>query len=86
MTNSLMETTNSKTMTSLELVDLINKFRKEEFDAGGKDYKEKLHNTIMRDIRSELETMETLGVKEGLYNFVQSSYVNSQAKLNHVIS
>ena len=80
MTNSLMETTNSKTMTSLELVDLINKFRKEEFDAGGKDYKEKLHNTIMRDIRSELETMETLGVKEGLYNFVQSSYVNSQGK------
>ena len=80
MTNSLMETTNGKTMTSLELVDLINKFRKEEFDAGGKDYKEKLHNTIMRDIRSELETMETLGVKEGLYNFVQSSYVNSQGK------
>ena len=80
MTNDLMQSTSGKTMTSLELVDLINKFRKEESEMGGKDYKEKLHNTIMRDIRSELETMKTLGVKEGEYNFVQSSYINSQNK------
>ena len=80
MTNSLMETTNGKTMTSLELVDLINKFRKEEYDVGGKDYKEKLHKTIMRDIRSELETMKALGVKEGQYNFVLVSFLDSQGR------
>lgn len=76
MTNSLMETTNGKTMTSLELVDLINKFRKEEYDVGGKDYKEKLHKTIMRDIRSELETMRD---NHNDY-FIKSSFVDAQGK------
>lgn len=75
-----MQSTNGNTMTSLELVDLINKFRKEEYDVGGKDYKEKLHKTIMRDIRSELETMKALGVKEGEYNFVPTSFLDSQGK------
>ena len=79
MTFTLTQSTNGKTMTSLELVDLINKFRKEEFDAGGKDYKEKLHKHLMRDIRSELETMQTLGIK-GESNFGLTSFFDSQGK------
>lgn len=80
MRNDLSLTNKEQTMTSLELVDLINKFRKEEEVKGGKDFKEKLHKTMMRDIRLELETMESLGIEEGGYNFVPTSFSDSQGK------
>ena len=74
MTNSLMETTNSQRMTSLELVDLINKFRKEEFDAGGKNYKEMRHDNLMSNIRKEVEVMSALGLEKDVLNFKGISY------------
>ena len=44
-------------MTSLEVVDLINRFRKEE----GKKA-ELTHGHFLRDIRKEIETLESVGI------------------------
>ena len=55
-------------MTSLEVVDLINKFRLEEGNTT-----EKLHKTFLRDIRNEIKTLENVGISTE-YNFVLSSY------------
>ena len=60
-------------ITSVELTQLINAFRAEE---GNETVKE--HKTIMRDIRAEIEALENVGI--GQYNFVPSSYINSQGK------
>ena len=60
-------------ITSVELTQLINHFRAEEGNET-----EKQHNTLMRDIRTEIEALENVGI--GQYNFVQSSYINSQGK------
>lgn len=61
-------------VTSVELVDLINRFRKEEGNET-----EKQHNHLMRDIRNEIEVLERAGI--GQSNFGQSSYINSQGKM-----
>lgn len=67
---------------SVDLVDIINTFRKEE---GKSDLQ---HNDFMKKIRKEVETLKSLGL-EGQGNFSQSSYINSQNKeqpcfeLNH---
>lgn len=61
------------TVTSVELVDIINTFRKEEGKA------ELRHNDFMAKIRKELETLNSLGLG-GQRNFSQSSYINSQNK------
>lgn len=74
MENNLQLINNEVTMTSRELCDLINKFRLEEGNDTAKQ-----HNTLMRDIREELEALANAGL-EGQYNFVQSTYVNSQGK------
>lgn len=80
--NELQVLDNEKqlTMSSLELTKLINQFRIEEEGKGGKGYTEKLHKTVMRDIRKELKTMEELGIEGGGYNFVPSSFTDSQGK------
>lgn len=73
MKNNLQVLGNNKqvTITSVELVDLINQFRIEE----DKDnYKPKQHNTLMRDIRNEIEK----GCDEKY--FIKSTYINSQNK------
>lgn len=69
-----MQSTNGKTMTSLELVDLINKFRKEETELGDKTYKEVRHDNLMSNIRKEIETMQSLGLKKDALNFKGISY------------
>lgn len=61
-------------ITSLQLVDVINNFRKEE----GND-KIKKHDDMLKSIRSELKDLENAGV-EGVGNFSESSYINSQNK------
>ena len=69
----VMEINNSQaTMTSLEVVDLINKFRLEE---GNKT--EKRHSDLMRDIRNELELLEKAGIL-GERNFALVSYIDKQ--------
>ena len=60
-------------MSSLQVVDLINKFRKEE---GNKKLKE--HRRFLQDIRKEVEVVKSQ--EEGLHGLVQSSYKNAQNK------
>lgn len=62
-------------MTSLEVVDLINKFRAEEGNT-----KVKKHDVLLRDIRNEIQYLKSCN-DEGVNNFVESSYINSQNKL-----
>lgn len=62
------------TLTSLELVDLINKFRKEE---GNKTLKR--HDVLLRDIRNELKTLEQFGINNA-HNFVEVVYTDSKGE------
>ena len=62
-------------MTSLEVVDLINKFRAEE---GNK--KEVRHDNFMASIRKEMKDLENSGVKIGLLKIKESTYINKQNK------
>ena len=64
---------NGITMTSLEVVDLVNKLRLEEGNS-----KVKRHDHFMSSIRDEIKALETLGI--GVPNFWESSYINSQNK------
>ena len=66
-------------ITSVELVEVINEFRKLESDTTGKKYTELLHKDFMKKIRTELETLKTLGLG-GERNISPSSYINSQNK------
>lgn len=61
---------NDVAMTSLEVVELINGFRKEE----GNEIK-KEHKTFMRDIRNEIEYLKKADIKAE-NNFVPSSYID----------
>lgn len=67
---------NTVSMTSLEVVDLINRFRVEEGNTTMK-----AHNTLMRDIRKEIETLENVGISTK-YNFVLSSYSDGTRNYN----
>ena len=64
--NNLMN--NEITMTSLEVVELINKLRLEE-----NNRKELLHKNLMASIRKEVEVLESLGLNNGL-NFKLVEY------------
>lgn len=74
--NRLMANEEIVTMTSLEVVELINNFRLEE---GNRVLKE--HKDFMKSVRKEIETLEVLGVRiEG--NFSPYSYVAENGKTN----
>ena len=49
-------------MTSVELVEKINEYRKEENKLNGKKYIELKHKSFMTKIRTELEVLESLGL------------------------
>lgn len=70
--NKIMQMRNEEivTMTSLEVVDLINKFREEEGTIVTKE-----HKTFMRDIRNEIEYLKKAGI-EAENNFVPGSYID----------
>lgn len=70
--NEVMKMTNEEvvTMTSLEVVELINNFRKEEGNATLKR-----HDVLLRDIDNEIETLKKL--KIDAHNFVETSYKDS---------
>ena len=68
--NNLM-LNNNITMTSLEVVDLVNKLRAEE----GND-KVKRHDVLMRDIRNEIKALESIGIAD--HKFVEGSYIDKQ--------
>ena len=65
--NNLM-LNNNTTMTSLEVVDLVNKLRLEEGNN-----KVKRHDNFIRDIDREVESLKNVGISTFL-NFEESSY------------
>lgn len=60
-------------VTSVELVDLINTFRKEEGNTV-----EKEHNDLMKSIRKEIELLECAGINQG--NFSLVTYVDKKGE------
>ena len=64
-------------ITSVELVDIINQFRKAESETIGKEYKELKHKSFMEKIRKELEILKTLGLK-ARQNILPGSYIDKQ--------
>ena len=63
------------TMTSLEVVDLINKFREDE---GHRAVLK--HKSFMQSIRTELENLANAGVEVGEQNILLAEYIDSQGK------
>nr|DAV38986.1 MAG TPA: hypothetical protein [Caudoviricetes sp.] len=61
-------------ITSVELVELINTFRKQE---GNETEKE--HSDLMKSIRKEIETLENAGIKDG-GNFSLISYQDTYGR------
>lgn len=74
--SEIMKITNEEivTMTSLEVVELINNFRKEE---GNEVVKR--HDVLLRDIRNEIETLKTLGISNA-HNFVAVNYTDAKGE------
>lgn len=66
-------------ITSVELVDIINEFRKLESKTIGKECKELKHDDFMKKIRKEVETLNKLGIIS-LGNISESEYTNSRGK------
>lgn len=61
------------TMTSLEVVDLINKFREEEGNR-----KELRHDNLMASIRKEINSLENAGIKIPDLKIKEGSYRDKQ--------
>ncbi|CEP88562.1 phage regulatory protein [[Clostridium] sordellii] len=74
MTSLTIAKTEILTMTSLEVVELINDFRKEE---GNEVVKR--HDDFMRSIRKELEALEKLGIINDR-NFTAVSYIDAKGE------
>jgi phage regulator Rha-like protein len=72
---TLNELSEEYIMDSVQLCEIINKYRKEE----KRNRAELKHCDLMKSIRAELEALENAGI-EGLGNFSESSYINSQNK------
>lgn len=67
-------------MTSVEVCELINQFREmENLDSDKRRSSLLEHKSLMRKIREEIETLESMGLT-GQQNFAPSSYINSQNK------
>lgn len=66
----IIENNQEATMTSLEVVDLINKFREEE---GNETIKR--HDVLLRDIDNEVEVLKSSNIDA--HNFVETSYIDS---------
>ena len=67
-------TSNELRITSIELVEIINTFRKEEDNET-----EKEHSDLMKSIRKEIETLENAGIKDG-GNFSLISYQDTYGR------
>lgn len=72
--NELQAVDSKITMTSLEVVELINKFRLEEGNRTNLT-----HNNFLKSIRRELEILKNAGIT-GRVNFYESEYTNLQNK------
>lgn len=74
MTSLTIAQTETVTMTSLEVVELINNFRKEEGNTTKKE-----HRDFMKSIRKEIETLEKSGITNG-GNFSLVSYIDAKSE------
>ena len=74
MTSLTIAQTETVTMTSLEVVELINNFRKEEGNTTKKE-----HRDFMKSIRKEIETLEKSGITNG-WNFSLVSYIDAKGE------
>ncbi|MDU6483285.1 MAG: ORF6C domain-containing protein [Paeniclostridium sordellii] len=74
--NGIIKMTNEEivTMTSLEIVELINNFREEEGNTTKKE-----HRDFMKSIRKEIETLEKAGITNG-GNFSLVSYIDAKGE------
>lgn len=74
--NEIIKMSNGEivTMTSLEVVDLINKFREEEGNVNIKQ-----HKTLMRDIRNEVIALREAGIINE-NNFVPVNYTDAKGE------
>lgn len=77
MENELINITNDKKLriTSVELVDIINDFRKLECGTIGKEYKELRHDNFLTKVEKEVEVLNSLGLNAAL-NFKESKYLD----------
>ena len=66
-------------ISSVELTEIINEFRKLESESTGKEFINLEHKDFMKKIRKEVSALKSLGII-GEGNFSQSSYINSQNK------
>ncbi|CAI3547469.1 Rha family transcriptional regulator [Clostridium neonatale] len=74
MENKLLNFTNNKELriTSVELVYIINDFRKLESESTDTEYKKLGHNDFMKKIRAEVETLTKLGItNQGNFSLVK---------------
>lgn len=66
-------------MTSLEVVELVNKLRKEEGNE-----KVKRHDVFLRDIRNEVNALSKLNIDA--HNFVEVEYIDAKGEKDLVIN
>lgn len=80
MENKILSLTNDKELkiSSVELVQVINQFRKLESQSMEKEYKELAHYDFYKKITKETEALKSLGLGDG--NISESSYIDSQNK------
>ena len=72
---NLIKVNSNNTITSMELVEIINEFRKLE----NENYKELKHDNFIKKIRKEIDTLENIGVcTDG--NFSVSEYTDTTGR------
>lgn len=74
MDNKLIQLNKEVAMTSLEVIEMINNFRKEEGNTTKKE-----HRDFMKSIRKEIETLEKAGIANG-GNFSLVSYIDAKGE------
>ncbi|NFO03130.1 hypothetical protein FDB23_03215 [Clostridium botulinum] len=81
MENKLLNLTSDKELriTSMELVEIINNFRKVESEASEKKYVELRHDSFMAKIKSELGTLKTLGLNNA-QNILEVTYEDKKGE------
>ena len=75
--NEIQNINGEITMTSVEVVDLINKFREEEGNR-----KVLTHSNFLKSIRKEIETLENVGISTKV-NFYLCSYLSTDGSRSY---
>lgn len=80
MENKLMSLTNDRELrvTSVELVDIINEFRRLESESTGRKYFELRHDNLKMKIEKEISILESVGINA--LNFKVVEYIDKKVK------